>query len=48
VNRNVQKGQKSVNDAEHTGCPSTSTSNEEMEEAAVMFLSDRTVPITKN
>jgi hypothetical protein len=46
VNRNVQKGKKSVNDAEHTGC-STSTGNEELEEAAAKFLNDRTVPITK-
>ena len=37
-----------MNDAEHTGCLSTSTGNKELEEAAVMFLSDRTVPITKN
>ena len=46
MNRNFQKGQKSVNDAEHR-CPSISISDEEMEEAAAMFLNDRTVPITK-
>jgi hypothetical protein len=32
---------------QNTGCPSTSTSDEELEEATVMFLNDRTVPITK-
>jgi hypothetical protein len=32
---------------QNTGYLSTSTSNEELEEATVMFLNDRTVPSTK-
>jgi hypothetical protein len=42
-----KKGQTSVTGAEHSECPSTSTSNEKLEEARFMFLKDRTDPITE-
>jgi hypothetical protein len=38
--QNVQKRSNKC-EAEHSGCPSASTSNEKLEEAGVMFLKDK-------